>query len=55
MRDLDTIDRELRLLSVVRAGLREFGAIGTTTAVDRLLDERLASRTLTTSSDGVNP
>jgi hypothetical protein len=41
MRDLDTIDAELRLLAAVRASIREHGgpqpSIG---QVDELLDER---------------
>lgn len=44
MRDLDIIDCELRLLSVVRATLRaDYGAVGTSSAMDRLLDERLVT------------
>jgi hypothetical protein len=46
MRDIDCIDRELRLLSIVRATLRQHGAIGTTATMDRLLDERLLFATV---------
>lgn len=45
MRDLDTIDRELRLLSIIRTTMRsEYGAVGSTELVDRLLDEGLNVR-----------
>lgn len=44
MRDIDVIDRELRLLSVVRVTMRRDGyGVGTSAAMDRLLDERLAA------------
>ena len=41
-RDIDAIDRELSLLAVVRASLREGGGKPSMLAVDELLDERLA-------------
>jgi hypothetical protein len=45
IRDLDAIDRELRLLSVVRATMRaDYGVVGTSSAMDRLLDECLAAQ-----------
>ncbi|WP_285031958.1 hypothetical protein [Mycolicibacterium sp. lyk4-40-TYG-92] len=43
MRTIDDIDADLRVLATVRAGLREFGAVGSTTTMDQLLDERLAT------------
>lgn len=44
MRDVDAIDRELSLLSVVRVTMRRDGyGVGTSIAMDRLLDERLAA------------
>lgn len=42
MRTIDDIDADLRVLAIVRVGLREFGAVSSTTTMDRLLDERLA-------------
>jgi hypothetical protein len=46
-RDIDVIDRELSLLAVVRASLREGGALPSMRAVDELLDERLGLATQT--------
>lgn len=43
MRDIDDIDRDLRVLSLIRNELRELGGVGTTTLADQLLDERLAA------------
>jgi hypothetical protein len=41
MRDLDTIDSELRLLVAVRRVCRELdGNVGSTRLIDELLDER---------------
>ena len=42
MRDLDTIDSELRLLAAVRWSIREHGGEPSSRHVDELLDERLA-------------
>jgi hypothetical protein len=42
MRDLDTIDSELRLLAAVRWSIREHGGEPSSRQVDELLDERLA-------------
>jgi hypothetical protein len=42
MRDLDTIDSELRLLAAVRRSIREHGGEPSSRQVDELLDERLA-------------
>jgi hypothetical protein len=44
MRDLDTIDSELRLLAAVRWSIREHGGEPSSRQVDKLLDERLAHR-----------
>ena len=44
MRDLDTIDSELRLLAAVRRSIREHGREPSSRQVDELLDERLAYR-----------
>jgi hypothetical protein len=44
MRDLDTIDSELRLLVAVRWSIREHGGEPSSRQVDKLLDERLAHR-----------
>lgn len=44
MRDLDTIDAELRLLAAVRRSIREHGGEPSSRQVDELLDERLAHR-----------
>jgi hypothetical protein len=44
LRDLDTIDSELRLLAVVRWSIREHGGEPSSRHVDELLDERLAQR-----------
>jgi len=44
MRDLDTIDSELRLLAAVRWSIREHGGEPSSRQVDELLDERLAHR-----------
>ena len=45
MRDRETIDSELRLLSAVRRTIRyEGGPMPTTAPMDELLDERLAHR-----------
>lgn len=41
MRNITEIDAHLRVIAIVRVGLREFGAVGSTSAADRLLDERL--------------
>ena len=40
MRDLDTIDSELRLLAAVRWSIREHGGEPSSRQVDELLDER---------------
>lgn len=40
MRDLDDIDAELRLLSVVRSAIQEGGGEPSTAVIDCLLDER---------------
>ncbi len=40
MRDLDTIDSELRLLAAVRWSIREHGGEPSSRQVDALLDER---------------
>jgi hypothetical protein len=40
MRDLDTIDSELRLLAAVRWPIREHGGEPSSRHVDELLDER---------------
>jgi hypothetical protein len=40
MRDLDTIDSELRLLAAVRRSIREHGGEPSSRQVDELLDER---------------
>ncbi|QZH65044.1 hypothetical protein [Mycolicibacterium farcinogenes] len=42
MRDLDVIDRELRLLALLRAKTKESGGRPSTRLIDRLLDERQA-------------
>jgi hypothetical protein len=42
MRDLETIDSELRLLAAVRWSIREHGGEPSSRQVDKLLDERLA-------------
>jgi hypothetical protein len=39
MRDLDTIDSELRLLAAVRRSIREHGGEPSSRQVDELLDE----------------
>jgi hypothetical protein len=45
MRDLDTIDSELRLLVAVRPVCRELdGTVGSTRLIDTLLDERSSLR-----------
>jgi len=49
MRTIDDIDADLRVLAIVRVGLREFGGVGSTTTMDRLLDERLDSPCATSS------
>jgi hypothetical protein len=41
VRDLDSLDGELRLLAVVRQAIREQGGQPTSTVADGLLDERL--------------
>jgi hypothetical protein len=41
MRDLETIDSELRLLAAVRPSIREHGGEPSSRQVDKLLDERL--------------
>ena len=55
MRDLDTIDSELRLLVAVRWSIREHGGEPSSRQVDELLDERLAhrGRAGTTSTGGL--
>ena len=40
MRDLDTVDSELRLLAAVRRCIREHGGQPSSRHVDELLDER---------------
>jgi hypothetical protein len=40
VRDLDTIDSELRLLAAVRRSIREHGVEPSSRQVDELLDER---------------
>jgi hypothetical protein len=40
MRDLDTVDSELRLLAAVRPSIREHGGEPSSRQVDVLLDER---------------
>jgi hypothetical protein len=40
MRDLDTVDFELRLLAAVRRSVREHGGQPSSRHVDELLDER---------------
>ncbi len=42
MRDLDTIDSELRHLAAVRRSIREHGGEPSSSQADELLDERLA-------------
>jgi hypothetical protein len=42
VRDLDTIDSELRLITAVRRTIREHGGEPSSRQVDELLDERLA-------------
>jgi hypothetical protein len=42
VRDLDTIDSELRLITAVRRTIREHGGELSSRQVDELLDERLA-------------
>ncbi|HME79457.1 MAG TPA: hypothetical protein VKI00_28475 [Mycobacterium sp.] len=44
MRDLETIDSELRLLTAVRWSIREHGGEPSSRQVDELLDERLKHR-----------
>jgi hypothetical protein len=44
MRDRETIDSELRLLTAVRRSIREHGGEPSSRQVDELLDERLAHR-----------
>ena len=44
MRDLDTIDSELRSLAAVRRSIHEHGGEPSSRPVDDLLDERLAHR-----------
>jgi hypothetical protein len=44
VRDLDTIDAELRLLAAVRRSIREHGGEPSSRQVDELLDERLTHR-----------
>jgi hypothetical protein len=44
MRDLDTIDSELRLLAAVRRSIREHGGEPSSRHVKELLDERLSRR-----------
>ena len=53
MRDLETVDSELRLLAAVRRVCREYdGRVPSMTLVDELLDER---RELTALCDFVSP
>jgi hypothetical protein len=40
MRDLETIDSELRILAAVRWSIREHGGEPSSSHVDELLDER---------------
>ncbi|MGO9031038.1 hypothetical protein [Mycobacterium sp.] len=40
MRDLDTIDSELRLITTVRRSIRQHGGEPSSRQVDGLLDER---------------
>jgi hypothetical protein len=42
VRDIETIDSELRLLAAVRRSIREHGGEPSSRQVDELLDERLA-------------
>jgi hypothetical protein len=51
MRDLDTIDAELRLLAAVRRSIREHGRKPSSRQVDELLDERLALCGASTARD----
>ena len=44
MRDIDTIDDELRLLAAVRRSIREQGGEASSRQVDELLDERQTRR-----------
>ena len=44
MRDLETIDAELRLQAAVRRSIREHGGEPPSRHFDELLDERLAHR-----------
>jgi hypothetical protein len=44
MRDIETIDSELRLIAAVRRSIREHGIEPSSRHVDELLDERLAHR-----------
>jgi hypothetical protein len=43
VRDLETIDAELRLLAAVRQSIREHGGVPSSRQVDELLDERAES------------
>jgi hypothetical protein len=45
VRDLETIDSELRLLAAVRWSIRAHGGEPSSRQVDELLDERLAHTT----------
>lgn len=51
VRDLDVIDRELRLLALVRAKTKESGGRPSTRVIDRLLDERQEAASLQASSN----
>jgi hypothetical protein len=44
MRDLETIDAELRLEAAARRSIREHGGEPSSRDIDELLDERLAHR-----------
>ncbi|WP_155899842.1 hypothetical protein [Mycolicibacterium sp. CBMA 226] len=43
MRTIADIDADLRVIAIVRVGLRELGTACSSTTMDRLLDERLAA------------
>jgi hypothetical protein len=43
-RDISAIDRQLALLAAVSVSIRRLGGEPTTTLIDELLDERIASR-----------
>jgi hypothetical protein len=43
-RDVDVIDRELVLVAAVAASIRQLGGTPSTTLIDELVDERIASQ-----------